>query len=658
MSNVTLPAVVLQTYSASTEGIVLTALPTAPFCCHEDLLTMSREKLEDVVHALNEKLPRRMRIGMAVEKEDQWVGDDDDDDEGIKGAIAGMSDADIRRKIEVLVGIRRREGLELGDLGVPFESVPADAPTLELLGTCTDAEVPVSFGAVDTPVHERWPVEDKDLAREIGVDGSHAKVEPSSSDIVPTSSPPRGRGHTLPPLTALPEEHETGEHDDTLVVGDQWREAGKEAENIEAEQATCAMERRHTMSTREETDLPAFIPTWSGPHGRLPTAQGSRLLENLEISASPLLDFDDEEVISATAEVTLDSAGDIAAKPAPGVNRIRRRRSTRTQTKPDCSTENLDAPGRQEVSHAPPSGMRKVKPRPLSFPIWGSSSARSNRDQPVDLGEGGGGGEVDEITDSDGGIRYDHDSGHNGGEESNDSQSRSSVFRVHPICGFDVHVQESSGFIGTGQEKLERSKSGRRPTRVPTNRLRKRLSLKRSSWTPSTLVPLPASRDYACGATLASESNPIAGATLKTGLGFGMVELDDDNAVDRQTLPVSMIGLHTRIGNANDFGFASSSSFLGSRSECEHAMSISTLTSVRDALDVDELSGNVCVCVEEEAELRDSEDDVPASPIVFASRDSGLVEMGVDLSQGIISERIWMALEKMEVLSVEAGVKV
>ncbi|KAI5987880.1 hypothetical protein EDD15DRAFT_2107878, partial [Pisolithus albus] len=65
--------VVLQTYSASTEGIVLTALPTAPFCCHEDLLTMSREKLEDVVHALNEKLPRRMRIGVAVEKEDQWV---------------------------------------------------------------------------------------------------------------------------------------------------------------------------------------------------------------------------------------------------------------------------------------------------------------------------------------------------------------------------------------------------------------------------------------------------------------------------------------------------------------------------------------------------------------------------------------------------------
>ncbi|KAI6097837.1 hypothetical protein EDD16DRAFT_1442908, partial [Pisolithus croceorrhizus] len=79
-----LPTVVLQTYSTSTEGIVLTALPSAPFCCHEDLLTMSRAKLEDVVRALNEKLPRRMRIGVA-------------------GAIAGMSDAEIRRKIEVLV---------------------------------------------------------------------------------------------------------------------------------------------------------------------------------------------------------------------------------------------------------------------------------------------------------------------------------------------------------------------------------------------------------------------------------------------------------------------------------------------------------------------------------------------------------------------------
>ncbi|KAI6106139.1 hypothetical protein EDD16DRAFT_1521039 [Pisolithus croceorrhizus] len=87
--NVTLPAVLLQTYSTSTEGIVLTDLPAAPFYCHEDPLVMSCEKLEDV-RTVNEKLPR----------EDHWVGDDNED---IKVAIAGIPDAEIRRRIEVLV---------------------------------------------------------------------------------------------------------------------------------------------------------------------------------------------------------------------------------------------------------------------------------------------------------------------------------------------------------------------------------------------------------------------------------------------------------------------------------------------------------------------------------------------------------------------------
>ncbi|KIJ16026.1 hypothetical protein PAXINDRAFT_36206, partial [Paxillus involutus ATCC 200175] len=60
--NSLLHPVVLQTYSVSTDSIVLTALSTVPFCCHEDLLTMSRAQLEGVVRALNERLPRRMRI--------------------------------------------------------------------------------------------------------------------------------------------------------------------------------------------------------------------------------------------------------------------------------------------------------------------------------------------------------------------------------------------------------------------------------------------------------------------------------------------------------------------------------------------------------------------------------------------------------------------
>ncbi|KAI6146617.1 hypothetical protein EDD17DRAFT_95788 [Pisolithus thermaeus] len=213
----------------------------------------------------------------------------------------------------------------------------------------------------------------------------------------------------------------------------------------------------------------------------------------------------------------------------------------------------------------------------------------------------------------------------------------------------DAH--ESSSCTGPGQDKIERSKSRCRPSRVSTNHLRKRFSLKRSSWATSTLVPDLADLDYPSGATLASESDPAAGATLKSGLGFSVVELDD-HAGDRRPLPASMIDLHAGTGIAKGSGFASSSSFLGSRSEYEQAMSISTLTA-RDTLDAEEFSGNVCI----EEEFQDSEDDVATSPIAFAPRDSGLAEMVVDLSQGI-TERIWVALEKTEVLSVGLGVKV
>lgn len=73
-------------------------------------------------------------------------------------------------------------------------------------------------------------------------------------------------------------------------------EAGEEGKNTEARQAV----RRRVSSIREETDPPTFIPAWSRPYGRLPTARSSPFfLENFVISASPLLDFDDGEIISA-----------------------------------------------------------------------------------------------------------------------------------------------------------------------------------------------------------------------------------------------------------------------------------------------------------------------------------------------------------------------
>ncbi|KAI6096652.1 hypothetical protein F5141DRAFT_1152745, partial [Pisolithus sp. B1] len=54
-------------------------------------------------------------------------------------------------------------------------------------------------------------------------------------------------------------------------------EAGEKAENIAAGRAVRAAERRYVSFIREETDVPAFIPTWSSPYGRLPTARGSQI---------------------------------------------------------------------------------------------------------------------------------------------------------------------------------------------------------------------------------------------------------------------------------------------------------------------------------------------------------------------------------------------
>ncbi|OAX36263.1 hypothetical protein K503DRAFT_656586, partial [Rhizopogon vinicolor AM-OR11-026] len=73
--------VALQTPSLSTDSIIITSLRRAPFCCHEDLVTMARPELVRVAQSINRRLPKALQIA---------CGDD-------------LRDADIRRAIEVLV---------------------------------------------------------------------------------------------------------------------------------------------------------------------------------------------------------------------------------------------------------------------------------------------------------------------------------------------------------------------------------------------------------------------------------------------------------------------------------------------------------------------------------------------------------------------------
>ena len=75
--------IALQQYDQPLDAIVITTLPSYPFCCHEDLLTMSRSQLVQTAVLFNSRLPVCSQIEIAD----------------------GIPDAHIRHSIETLVGI-------------------------------------------------------------------------------------------------------------------------------------------------------------------------------------------------------------------------------------------------------------------------------------------------------------------------------------------------------------------------------------------------------------------------------------------------------------------------------------------------------------------------------------------------------------------------
>src|ERR1700722_12983792 len=75
----------LQTEDSTEEDVVvITTLNTFPFCCHEDLLTMSRDQLISVALTLNTKLPAALKIDVSH----------------------SSPDTRIRNSIEFIVGLR------------------------------------------------------------------------------------------------------------------------------------------------------------------------------------------------------------------------------------------------------------------------------------------------------------------------------------------------------------------------------------------------------------------------------------------------------------------------------------------------------------------------------------------------------------------------
>lgn len=89
--------IALQHEDDSEDAIVITALDRIPFCCHEDLLTMSREKLEEVAASLNDRLPASMRIGVTPPRTDREIRKDIEGVVGITRNVPGAPKANKRK---------------------------------------------------------------------------------------------------------------------------------------------------------------------------------------------------------------------------------------------------------------------------------------------------------------------------------------------------------------------------------------------------------------------------------------------------------------------------------------------------------------------------------------------------------------------------------
>jgi hypothetical protein len=79
------PRLALQNEDTTEDVVIITTLDCIPFCCHEDLLTMSRDQLITVARTLNAKLPAALSIDVSHSSPDTFI----------------------RNSIEIIVGIRR-----------------------------------------------------------------------------------------------------------------------------------------------------------------------------------------------------------------------------------------------------------------------------------------------------------------------------------------------------------------------------------------------------------------------------------------------------------------------------------------------------------------------------------------------------------------------
>jgi hypothetical protein len=320
---------------------------------------MSRTQLEAVVRALNARLPCRMRIRP---EDDFWQNDDqdrigecDDDDDG----LSRMSEAEMKRRIEELVGIRPVAGKNrVSRLG---------------LGMGTRTGVPAAPKAVRTRdaawrPYEKTPWEMDVDAAEDQTDDLSIMIEDALMGSSPLASRTmsglhmRGRNITLPRLAILQEENEGGE----LKENDSEDKETRPSKRLRVSLGSVTLD-------SEEGSLV------------VQKARESRLIENMDISGSPLLARDndassddftesDERVVMTTINPDCP-----AQKAKEGVQVPLQRRSSRIKEIALKRTSSVDT-GKKTITGA--GDLKSSILRSKTF-----SSRRSSRNNSTTLDE-------------------------------------------------------------------------------------------------------------------------------------------------------------------------------------------------------------------------------------------------------------------------------
>ncbi|KAG6860816.1 hypothetical protein C0995_007317 [Termitomyces sp. Mi166 len=188
------------------DAVVITTLDTVPFCCHEDLVTMSRKQLIGVAHALNERLPAALAIDTNEALATSWIRASIERVVGIRADVPGAPKiVKVLRDSNGALEGKRGGGLGSG-MGEKMDRTPPTSPLASrsqqlgsLVSPGLDRLVEEDEGEDEDEEADRHSKKRKLAFEETGDETDFDVVMASDPEQTPTSLPrlQRARSYVL-----------------------------------------------------------------------------------------------------------------------------------------------------------------------------------------------------------------------------------------------------------------------------------------------------------------------------------------------------------------------------------------------------------------------------------------------------------------------------